>query len=229
MLIRCRKKDVKLAEFSIEVSAEKALSEKDMPTLENLRIKIGNELSEINNRIDFNQDYSEDNIANRRIEPIFDDNQNVIKYKITKVEKVNILSLPTTEEELLEEGILMEQELDVKKFIECVLYLNKMEISVKNYTLDTSGAKEKPQKDDFIKLSDEDYRIFCYNLNRFDALRLIVNRHDSNYSCPGHDPLSFLKNLLLNRILVPPNNTEFKLPQKPKIVNFKYLAPNEDD
>jgi len=91
------------------------------------------------------------------------------------------------------------EKLNIEKFIDCVLYLNRMEIAVKNYSIDTLNASQGLSKNDCIKLSAEDYELFCHNLVRMEEQKLLVNRHDSGFVVHGHDPISYLKNLLLNR------------------------------
>ncbi len=53
-----------------------------------MQVKGGGQVFETINPIDFNQDFSEDGVANRTIEPIINGNQDIIRYRITKREKV---------------------------------------------------------------------------------------------------------------------------------------------
>src|SRR3989344_5372162 len=53
-----------------------------------MKIKGAGQVFETVNEIDFNSDFSEDGIANRTIEPILNGNQDLIRYKIVKREKI---------------------------------------------------------------------------------------------------------------------------------------------
>lgn len=53
-----------------------------------VRVKGAGQTFEVANEIDFSNDFSEDGIANRIIEPIFNGNQDLIRYRIIKREKV---------------------------------------------------------------------------------------------------------------------------------------------
>lgn len=53
-----------------------------------MQIKGGGQIFETINSIDFSQDFSEDGVANRTIEPIINGNQDIIRYRIIKREKI---------------------------------------------------------------------------------------------------------------------------------------------
>ena len=53
-----------------------------------MQIKGGSQVFETVNDSDFSSDFSEDGVANRKIEPIFNSNQNILRYRITKREKI---------------------------------------------------------------------------------------------------------------------------------------------
>lgn len=53
-----------------------------------VQIKGGSQIFETINECDFSSDYSEDGVTNRRIVPVFNANQNILRYRITKREKI---------------------------------------------------------------------------------------------------------------------------------------------
>lgn len=53
-----------------------------------MQVKGAGQIFETVNEIDFSSDFSEDGIANRKIEPIFNANQDILRYRITKLEKL---------------------------------------------------------------------------------------------------------------------------------------------
>jgi len=53
-----------------------------------MKVRGGGQTFETINDIDFSSDFNNDGIANRTIEPIFNTNQNIIKYRVRKREKI---------------------------------------------------------------------------------------------------------------------------------------------
>jgi hypothetical protein len=53
-----------------------------------VQIKGSGQIFETVNEIDFSSDFSEDGTTNRKIEPIFNANQDILRFKITKREKI---------------------------------------------------------------------------------------------------------------------------------------------
>lgn len=53
-----------------------------------VQVKGGSQVFETINEIDFSSDYSEDGALNRQIRPVFNANQNILRYRIIKREKV---------------------------------------------------------------------------------------------------------------------------------------------
>lgn len=53
-----------------------------------MQVKGASQIFETVNDVDFSSDFSEDGTANKKVEPIFSSNQDILRYKITKREKV---------------------------------------------------------------------------------------------------------------------------------------------
>jgi hypothetical protein len=53
-----------------------------------MQVKGAGNIFETTSDIDFSSDFSEDGTSNRKIEPIFSSNQDIVKYRITKREKI---------------------------------------------------------------------------------------------------------------------------------------------
>jgi SPX domain protein involved in polyphosphate accumulation len=86
--------------------------------------------------------------------------------------------------------------LDVKKYIESVIYINKMNRALSEYNLDTSEIIECPNQSDIIQLSNDDYELFNYNLIRLESNQLIRSRWNNRIL-----PTDVIKNTLLNRLI----------------------------
>lgn len=81
---------VTIADMVVEVPATASGPNYDyLPLLRSgVQIKGASQIFETINDSDFASDFSEDGVANRKIEPVFSSNQDVLRYKITKREKI---------------------------------------------------------------------------------------------------------------------------------------------
>lgn len=81
---------VTIADMVVEVPATASGPNYDyLPLLRaGVQIKGASQIFETINDSDFASDFSEDGVANRKIEPVFSSNQDVLRYKITKREKI---------------------------------------------------------------------------------------------------------------------------------------------
>jgi len=79
---------ITIADFSIEVPpTANGPDETYLPLFRpGVQIKGAAQIFETTNEIDFSSDFSENGIANRKIEPIFNSNQDILRYRITKRE-----------------------------------------------------------------------------------------------------------------------------------------------
>jgi len=80
---------ITIADFSIEVPATASGPDTNYLPLyrPGVQIKGAGQIFETSNEIDFSSDYSEDGVANRKIIPIFNSNQDILRYRIVKREK----------------------------------------------------------------------------------------------------------------------------------------------
>jgi len=80
---------VTIVDFSIEVPATAdGPDENYLPLFRpGVQIKGAGQIFETTNEIDFSLDFSEDGVANRKIEPIFNSNQDILRYRLVKREK----------------------------------------------------------------------------------------------------------------------------------------------
>lgn len=80
---------VTITDFSIEVPATADGPDANYLPLFRpaVQIKGAGQIFETVNEIDFSLDFSEDGVANRKIEPIFNSNQDILRYRLTKREK----------------------------------------------------------------------------------------------------------------------------------------------
>jgi hypothetical protein len=80
---------ITIADFSIEVPATADGPDTNYLPLyrPGVQIKGAGQIFETTNEIDFSSDFSEDGVANRKIVPIFNSNQDILRYRIVKREK----------------------------------------------------------------------------------------------------------------------------------------------
>lgn len=83
-----------------------------------MQIKGVGQIFETLNSIDFSQDFSEDGVANRTIQPILNANQDILRYRITKREKAKAGATKIYKKEVIG--------LDAKSFYELVLPENNV-------------------------------------------------------------------------------------------------------
>ena len=94
----------------------------------------------------------------------------------------------------------IKEKLDIKKFVDSVIYLNKMEKLYDDGELDTSELNSF-ESNSIITLSDEEYSLFIHNLRRFKDSQLLVLRWDYQYKL--HTVMELLKNRILNNHIKP--------------------------
>ncbi len=83
-----------------------------------MQVKGAGQVFETINEVDFNQDFSEDGVSNRIIDPILNGNQDIIKYRITKRERVRAGSTKIFKKEVIGS--------DAKPFYELILPENNV-------------------------------------------------------------------------------------------------------
>ena len=81
---------IALAQISVNVPVSGDGPDPDyLPVIQpGLQLIGGGQIFETQFQIDYSSDYSDEYILNRTIEPVYDNNQNIINYRVTKFEKI---------------------------------------------------------------------------------------------------------------------------------------------
>ena len=101
---------------------------------EGMQVKGSGQIFETMNSIDFSQDYSEDGVANRIIVPVLNGNQDIIKYRITKREKIKAGATKIYKKEVISSDAtpfyqLILPETNVLEVLNVIVYDNQLGIN----------------------------------------------------------------------------------------------------